>query len=263
MLITGVHKISVLGVIKYHQLRQALWEEISLHPETMKGLEILHYHVDNNLPVEKELVFKLVPELYVHEINKLGAEDRLRFKKPRISYSRVDGEQLEVDDATEELKLNEIETMWDKTMQMELYYIEQASDVYQMYADKLNEEISTGGHVGLTEYLMQLEVMDDENKKDWEKRLWAEMEELRMIESDIKALQIHIKEKENEIVIPDFIQDPLLREEAYQRLSYIQKYLTVDIRDTALIPTKAYKGPDFDERLREAFDIDAHIEESA
>lgn len=49
---------------------------MSLHPEVRKGLEILHYHVENNLPIEKELVFKLVPELFVHEINKLGFEDR-------------------------------------------------------------------------------------------------------------------------------------------------------------------------------------------
>ena len=42
----------------------------------MKGLEVLHYHVENNFPVEKELLFKLVPELFVHEINKLGAADR-------------------------------------------------------------------------------------------------------------------------------------------------------------------------------------------
>lgn len=138
MLITGVHKISVLGVIKYHQVRQQLFDEVSLHPETMKGLEILHYHVDNNIPVEKELVFKLVPELYVHEINKLGAKDRMRFKKPRISYTRADGEQLEVDDVTAELELNEHEALWDKSMQMELYLIEQASDIFKMYQEKLD-----------------------------------------------------------------------------------------------------------------------------
>ena len=90
----------------------------------MKGLEILHYHVDNNIPVEKELVFKLVPELYLHQINKLEAKERERFKKPRISYARADGEVLEVDQNLEELKLNEIEQMWDKSMQMELYYLE-------------------------------------------------------------------------------------------------------------------------------------------
>lgn len=74
-----------------------MFEEVSLHPEILKGLEELHYHVEQNIPVEKELVFKLVPELYVHEINKLGAKDKLRFKKPRISYTRADGDFLEVD----------------------------------------------------------------------------------------------------------------------------------------------------------------------
>ena len=110
---------------------------------------------------------------------------------------------------------------------------------------------------------MQLEVMDDENRKDWEKRLWAEIQELRMIETDIKALQIHIGNKKDEIVVPDFIEDPGMRDEAYQMLSYAMKYRTVDIRDTKLIPTPVYRGPDFDERLRELIDIDAHIEESA
>ena len=100
ILIDGVHKVSVLGIIKYHQIRHALFEEVSLHPEIMKGLEILHYHVENNLPIEKELVFKLVPELYTHEINKLGYIESQKYKKPRISYTRADGEVLEVDDVS-------------------------------------------------------------------------------------------------------------------------------------------------------------------
>jgi len=60
----------------------------------------------------------------------------------------------------------------------------------------------------LAEYLIQLEVMDDENRKDWEKRLWSEIQELRLIQDDIKALQLHLDEKEPELLIPDFIMDP-------------------------------------------------------
>jgi len=63
----------------------------------LKGLETLHYHVEHNLPVEKELLFKLVPELFVHEINKLDYKDRLRFEKPKIAFTRADGDLLEVD----------------------------------------------------------------------------------------------------------------------------------------------------------------------
>ena len=58
-----------------------------------------------------------------------------------------------------------------------------------MYKDKLVDEVLYGGHVGLREYMMTLEAMDDEKRKDWEKRMWSEVTELRMINADVKALQ--------------------------------------------------------------------------
>lgn len=150
MLITGIHKVSVLGMIKYHQIRHALFEEVSIHPEVMKGLEILHYHTENNLPIEKEMVFKLVPELYVHQINKLGFEERKRFKKPRISFTRADGEVLEVDDVSDQLvPKDETERLFEKSMAMEMYLLEQSSDVFKMYSKKLDEEVRYGGHISL------------------------------------------------------------------------------------------------------------------
>ena len=39
----------------------------------------------------------MVPELYVHEINKLEHKERQRFKRTRLQFVRADGEQLEVD----------------------------------------------------------------------------------------------------------------------------------------------------------------------
>ena len=263
ILISGVHKVSVLGVIKYHQIRHALFEEVSLHPEVMKGLEILHYHVENNLPIEKELVFKLVPELYTHEINKLGYIESQKYKKPRISYSRADGEVLEVDDVSALLiPENEAERLFEKSMNMEMYLLEQTSDVWKLYAQKITDEVLYGGHVGVHEYLMTLEVMDDENRKDWEKRLWAEVTELRMIDADIKALRETLANRKEEIVVPEYIMDPRQREECFQLLTYQEKYLTFDIRDTVLLPIPRNREANFDERLRESMDVDALIEES-
>jgi len=99
--------------------------------------------------------------------------------------------------------------------------------------------------------------------KSWERRLWAEVREFRTINSDIQALQTHLWDKQNEITIPDFILDEQMREEATQLITYAEKYETFDIRNTNLLPTPANRGPDFDERLREAMDVDALIEESA
>ena len=103
-------KISVLGVIKYHQIKHAVFDEIHYHPEVLKGLEVLHYNVEHNLPVEKELLFRLVPELYVHEINKLDYEDRKKFEKPKLAFQRADGEMLDVDTAAN-LALNQFDQL--------------------------------------------------------------------------------------------------------------------------------------------------------
>ena len=99
-------------------------------------------------------------------------------------------------------------------MNMEMYLLEQTSDVYMMYHDKMIDEMKYGGHIGLREYLMQLDVMDPENMKPWERRFWSEVRELRQINSDIKALQQHLWEKRNEAIVPEFILDENMREEA-------------------------------------------------
>ena len=84
-----------------------------------------------------------------------------------------------------------------------------------MYREELTNEVLYGGHISLTEYMMTLEAMDDENRKDWEKRMWSEITELRMIHADVKALQQAILERPADIVVPQFIQDPRLREEMF------------------------------------------------
>lgn len=107
-----------------------------------------------------------------------------------------------------------MDRLFEKSLTMEMYLLEQTSDVFRLYQAHLRDEVLHGGHQGLAEYLIQLEVMDDVNRKDWEKRLWSEIQELRLIQEDIKALQLHLDEKDNELVIPEFIIDPQIRAEA-------------------------------------------------
>jgi hypothetical protein len=124
-----------------------------------------------------------VPELFVHEINKLDWEDRKRFEKPRLKYSRADGDLLEVDiqQNIKENTFNQIEQLQDKSMRMEMYLYEQTQDLYEFYFDKLRDEVLHGGHIGLTEYMTILDNMDEESMRDWERRMMAEIRELRFI----------------------------------------------------------------------------------
>jgi len=153
------------------------------------------------------MLYTLMPELYVHQINKLGAHDKARFKKPRISYTRADGNQLEVDKDYNlaSMKLNEEEALMDKTLQMEMYLLEQTSDVFHMYSEQIGKEVHDGGHANMDNYLLLLDMMDPENMKDWERRLWGEVTELRAINADIKALQQHLDEKPDVVTVPKFI----------------------------------------------------------
>lgn len=124
-----------------------------------------------------------MPELFVHEINKLDWEDRKRFEKPRLKYSRADGDLLEVDiqQNIKENTFNQIEQLQDKSMRMEMYLYEQTQDLYEFYFDKLRDEVLHGGHIGLTEYMTILDNMDEESMRDWERRMMAEIRELRFI----------------------------------------------------------------------------------
>mmetsp|Transcript_29609 Transcript_29609/g.45129 ORF Transcript_29609/g.45129 Transcript_29609/m.45129 type:complete len:160 (+) Transcript_29609:441-920(+) len=159
----------------------------------------------------------MVPELFMHEINKLDWKDRQRFEKPKLTFMRADGDILDVDvrDNAKLNKLGHLEMLVDKSMKMDLYLSQQSMDLYNFYNDKLADEVLHGGHQGLEEYLSQLELMDEVNMKDWERRMMAEIQELRMIDEDIRALRAHIKIKSKEIVLPEWIMDPRLKEEAY------------------------------------------------
>jgi hypothetical protein len=103
--------------------------------------------------------------------------------------------------------------------------------------------------------------MDEDKMKSWERRMMAEVGQLRLIQEDVSALRVHLQERTRDIVLPHWITDPQLKAEATQLLIFAEKYETVDILQTRLIPTPLYRGPDFDERLREEVDVDLMIEE--
>lgn len=62
-----------------------------------------------------------------------------------------------------------------------------------------------------------------------------------MIQDDIKALRQHLDEKPAELLIPEFIMDPLIRAEAMQLLKFAEKYETFDIRDVSIQENQLYR----------------------
>ena len=79
--------------------------------------------------------------------------------------------------------------MESKVRNMELYMFDQTRDVFQMYMPKIIEKSEKEGYNNFAEYAQFLVNKYEENLEPWEKRFLIEIEELREIETDIKALE--------------------------------------------------------------------------
>ena len=47
-----------------------------------------------------------------------------------------------------------MDRLFEKSLTMEMYLLEQTSDVFRLYQDRLRDEVLHGGHIGLAEYLI-------------------------------------------------------------------------------------------------------------
>lgn len=55
ILVTGIQKKIVLNMITYYEFQSRNLHGFTINPETMKAIENVHYHVDHNLPIRREV----------------------------------------------------------------------------------------------------------------------------------------------------------------------------------------------------------------
>jgi len=55
IIIEGVKKYTCLATIRVHEFFDKNFSELALHPEVKKKLEILEYHLNYNLPIDKKV----------------------------------------------------------------------------------------------------------------------------------------------------------------------------------------------------------------
>jgi hypothetical protein len=86
MIVSGTQKKVVMNMLHYYEFQERHLAGLYLNPETKKAIEIVHYHVQNNLPVKRELLWEVLPELFEQEINELEEYKRnlLLSKRPHF-----------------------------------------------------------------------------------------------------------------------------------------------------------------------------------
>jgi hypothetical protein len=64
-------------MITYYEFMYRNLTGMLMHPEVKKRIELVHYKVEHNLPVKRQLLYEVVPELFEDDIKKLPQEDQL------------------------------------------------------------------------------------------------------------------------------------------------------------------------------------------
>lgn len=77
-------------MVLYYELRAKMGHGMTVHPESMEILEKLQYALDHNLPVRREHLYALAPEIFVYEIGELKRLQGERFQPKTIQLTEQD-----------------------------------------------------------------------------------------------------------------------------------------------------------------------------
>lgn len=86
VLLRGIEKKTVLTLINYYQFQFRHIAGLELNPETIKNFENVHYQVVNNLPVKRERLYEILPELFEKEIGEMEQHKQrlIAEKRPQL-----------------------------------------------------------------------------------------------------------------------------------------------------------------------------------
>lgn len=68
MILTGLQKLCIQNMVHYYETRVKFDHGFTIHPESMEVLEKISYALDHNLPVRRDYIYRLAPEVFTYEI---------------------------------------------------------------------------------------------------------------------------------------------------------------------------------------------------
>jgi hypothetical protein len=81
-------RMAVLNNLKYYEFKEKFEHAAFVHPESKKSMEELHYLVEHNLPVRKELLYETCPDIFEYDMIQLDQieRERLLARSPKMIY---------------------------------------------------------------------------------------------------------------------------------------------------------------------------------
>jgi hypothetical protein len=211
VLVTGLQKKLVLNAITYYEFQSRNMQGVVLHPETMKSMEIVHYHVEHNLPVRRELIYEVVPELFETELGELDQYERERIlaKRPRLQ-NRDDAIIRAVEEPPEDRKkLEDMEEYKKQEVDFMEFVYSKAGEFTNKHLEFFETQIAAG-FPSTDAVLEHIEAKPEDQRVGIEKEVYDDLQELRRINNDyadlIKLNQAKVYAKQRELFVPEFVK---------------------------------------------------------
>eukprot|EP01017_Pseudomicrothorax_dubius_P038457 TRINITY_DN5761_c0_g2_i2.p1 TRINITY_DN5761_c0_g2~~TRINITY_DN5761_c0_g2_i2.p1 ORF type:complete len:576 (-),score=198.02 TRINITY_DN5761_c0_g2_i2:117-1844(-) len=246
ILVEGIQKKMVLNAITYYEFQYRNLQGVVIHPETIKSLETVHYHVENNMPVSRTLLFETVPELFETEIGQLEEYERQRIlaKRPRLDMK--ESKNLDVFEA--ENGNEEKEDFLEGLKRQEYEFREFVYSKAIAFCHKWEELIITKLEAGFPDFeavLTQLENRPKDLMTDEEREMADDFDEIKRVQDDytelIKLNKVRTFKYQREIYIPEFVkQNEKLHAFWVKRWEELVSN-SIDFRESIFIPDNSSK----------------------
>jgi hypothetical protein len=200
---------------------------MGLHPEEEKLLAQIMYCAEYEQPIEKEVLFRGLPQLFINDIKMLSMEEQEKYLKPQYMVKTIDRPEMDKKAPFEEFAKEKGELgMKETTRMMRYFHHRLLSEFLEFYSPFIQERVTQFGYQTSDEYVRDLQLMDENKRDETEKQLVKEIQDLEKILEDIEALEIRSLEVQDyEITETPFpFTDPVYREEYLQKLKYTMKF---------------------------------------
>jgi hypothetical protein len=233
-----------------------------MHPEVKKNIEVLHYHLEHNLPVKRILLYEVVPELFQQEIDELDEYERERILAKRPVLKNEPNFTVQTIDSPPEKRdknLHPLEELKKQEYEFREFEYKKASDFMLKHEEHIEAKFNKGFH-SLQAILENIEVKPAERLTEEEKVVLADLHEMKQIHNDytelIKLNKIKTHKLQRELSEPpEFIkQSDILRKVWYEKWEQIMGH-SIDLRESMFVPESNWESQ-LDKVMKEQRSLD-------
>ncbi|KAM3141918.1 hypothetical protein pb186bvf_006004 [Paramecium bursaria] len=268
VLIQGLEKKVIINILNYYEFQNRHIAGLEMNPETKKSLEIVHYHVTNSLPIKREIIYEVVPELFESEIGELDEYKRkiIQDRRPKLDNIRDTG----VMRITEKVRYREYDDQilefQSQEMEMMMFVLNKCSQFCDKREGWIQKRLDQGAP-NFEAILETLEKQDPKTMSPEDLEVYNHYQELVKINNDYHNLlelnKIKVEKEQKNIPMPEFVaQHEILSKLWQQKVEQAIKY-SFDFSESILMPRNSYESQLDQVLAKQArHDIQSLIEES-